>query len=247
TDWATGFKSNLDALPKGVVSNLGSAYSSGAFSLGNEGASASEGSLAGEAGSGSTAALGVAGAWLAVGYSAAQSLVSWQDAQDQRERELHALQHDALPWAEEQVAAVQHGVVIAELQRQLAVADGDLAADLLRFESERLLNAEFWSAVAAVMQRVMRCYLDLGGRSAWLAERALAYEQDREIGVVRFNYFPGKLGGVTGADLLQLDLAELEALWVEGLHTTVPITHTYSLALDFPSAFAQLRKTGACT
>jgi hypothetical protein len=243
-DWATGFKKNLDALPKEATSNLSSAYSSGAFSM--SGDAGSGGAAAAEGGSSASASLGVAGAWIAVGYAAAQSLVSWSDAQDQREKELHALEYDALPWAQQQVAATQHGVAIAQLQRQLAEADADLASDLLRFESERLLNAEFWAAVVGVMQRVMRRYLDLGGRFAWLAERALAYEQDRNISLVRFNYFPAKLGGVTGADLLELDLAELEAAWADGLRETLPITRTYSLALDFPAAFAQLRKTGSC-
>jgi hypothetical protein len=237
-DWATGFKSNLDALPK----SLGAEKAASAFDTGG---GAAGGAAAGSGGA--FAGAGVAAAWLAVGYSAAQSLVSWSDAQDQREQELGTLERDALPWAEAQVVAMQHNVTVAELQRKVAESDAQLARNLLRFEAERLLNAEFWAAVASVMQRVMRRYLDLGARFAWLAERALAYEQDRSLRIIRFDYFPATLSGVTGADLLQSDLAELETARLDALRETVPVARMYSLAMDFPLAFASLKATGTCS
>jgi hypothetical protein len=93
----------------------------------------------------------------------------------------------------------------------------------------------------------MRRYLELGARFAWLAERALQYEQDRHVNIVRFDYFPRKLQGVTGADLLQLDLAELEAARLDGIKGMMPIKHTYSMMSDFPLQFVQLKQQGRCT
>ena len=37
---------------------------------------------------------------------------------------------------------------------------------------------------------MLRRYLDLGARMAWLSERALAYEQDRPLTIVRMDYYP---------------------------------------------------------
>jgi hypothetical protein len=109
------------------------------------------------------------------------------------------------------------------------------------------LNREFWLALERVAERSMKRYLDLGARTSWLAERALAYEQDRTIEIVRLSYFAASLRGVTGADQLQLDLAELEAQHLDGIRQNVPVKHTVSLARDFPIAFGQLKKTGSCT
>jgi hypothetical protein len=92
----------------------------------------------------------------------------------------------------------------------------------------------------------MRRYLDLGGRAGWLAERALAFAQDRELSIIAFDYFPRHLRGVSGADLLQLHLAELDAARIQGLTQTIPVKQTYSLARDFPVPFGQLKKTGLC-
>ena len=57
---------------------------------------------------------------------------------------------------------------------------------------------------------------------------------------------PRNLRGVSGADLLQLHLAELEAARIQGLTQTIPVKQTVSLAGDFPVQFGQLKKTGAC-
>ena len=85
-----------------------------------------------------------------------------------------------------------------------------------------------------------------GARSAWLAERALAFDANRDIHIVGLNYVPTAMRGLTGADRLLLDLAELEANRLNGIRLTVPVKHTLSLARDFPLAFGQLKKTGRC-
>jgi hypothetical protein len=188
----------------------------------------------------------VLGAMAAVVVIGVMTLDSMADAQLSRHQQLNALQDKALPLAKDAVAAKQREVVIAKYQQQIAQADIDLAKSLIQFQQSRFLNEKLWAELASVMRRVMRRYLVLGGRYGWLAERALAFEQDRPLDIVRFDYFPAKLQGVTGADLLQADLAELDTARLDGIKQTVPVKKTYSMVADFPLQFAQLKKTGSC-
>jgi hypothetical protein len=184
------------------------------------------------------------GIFAVAGY---MSMSSMADASNRRAAELRTLREKALPLAEGLVRARQREVTIAGYQRQIAQADIALARDLIQFEDNRFLNLNFWANLAQVAKRVLRRYVELGTRVAWLAERALAYEQDRPISVIRLDYFSEKMQGVTGADLLQADLAELEATRVEGIKRSVPVKHTFSLVRDFPLAFGQLKQTGRCS
>ncbi|HEX7317647.1 MAG TPA: hypothetical protein VF297_27340 [Pyrinomonadaceae bacterium] len=180
-------------------------------------------------------------------YAGVMGLYNSGSAQNQRVADLETLKKRALPAAHAEVRFRERDVTIANLNREIAGADAELAGALLRFQSVRFLNTEFWSGLANLMKRVMRRYIELGARYAWLAERALAYEQDRSVNIIRFDYFPARFQGVSGADLLQSDLAELEASRLEGLKQTVPVKHTFSLACDFPFHFARLKKEGRCT
>jgi len=144
------------------------------------------------------------------------------------------------------VALKQRDVTIAKLSLEIAKADGQLGKDLLAYYASRFLNRSFLVNLAEFSNRLMRRYLDLAGQMAWSAERALAFEQDREFGIVGFDYFPRTMRGVTGADQLQLDLAELEAARIQGLTQTIPVKHTISLARDYPIQLGQLKKTGLC-
>lgn len=210
-------------------------------------ASGAKSTLASGAGAGAMAGLGVLGGYAAFVYAGYTSMSAMADQYASLRGQLHALTDKALPAAQDQVVARQREVTIAGYQRSLAEADIALARDLLTFEERRYLGLEFWSELARLMLRLLRRYLELAARTAWLAERALAYELDREIHVVRFDYFPEALQGVTGADLLQADLAELEAIRVEGATRTSPMRVTLSLAAQFPLAFGQLKKTGRCS
>jgi hypothetical protein len=167
-------------------------------------------------------------------------------AANQRLADLRTLTDKALPAAEAVVAAREHGVNITRLQRQIAQADADLARTLLAFEQDRTLNLHFWNELARVARRLLRRYLEMGARVSWLAERALSYEQDRPLRIVRMDYYPARLQGVTGADLMMADLAELEATRVEGIKRAVPVRRTLSLARDFPLQYGQLKQTGRC-
>jgi hypothetical protein len=178
-----------------------------------------------------------------VGY---MTLSGMADAANKRTADLRTLMGKGLTAAQAAVEARQHGVTITRYQKQIAQADVDLAQTLLAFEQNRTLNQNFWLQLAGVSRRLLRRYLELGAREAWLAERALAYEQDRALHIVRMDYFPAPLQGVTGADMMQADLAELEATRIEGMKRTVPVRRTLSLAREFPLQYGQLKMTGRC-
>jgi tetratricopeptide (TPR) repeat protein len=235
---------------KGAVQGGGDAVK-GAESMGlvsKEALSAAGKQLGQEAllgvGWGGAAVVGGYAAFAVLGY---MSMSSMAEASNRRDEELRTLQNKALPLAQGLVEAKQRDVQIAKYQKEIAQADIDLARDMMAFEDKRFLNLNFWSNLAQLAKRTMRRYLELGTRVAWLAERALAYEQERMINIIRLDYFPEKLQGVTGADLLHADLTELEATRIEGIRLSVPIKHTFSLASDFPLQFGQLKQTGRCS
>lgn len=191
-------------------------------------------------------AAGVAGPFGAFLYAGVSSMSSLADAIAKRAGELAHLVNAALPSAKALLELKRRDVTIAQLSQAIAKADWQLGNDLLSHYAMRFQNRSFLVSMAEFSNRLMRRYLDLAGRAAWMAERALAFEQDRELGIIAFDYFPRNLRGVSGADLLQLHLAELEAARIQGLTQTIPVKQTVSLARDFPVQFGQLKKTGLC-
>lgn len=235
-DVVVGMKDTITGLPAELTGFAGSGVTT---SAGASGASLA-GSAALSAGTGMMAGYGI---FL---YAGVSSLSTVQDNLGSLDDQINALENQALPLAQAQVTARQRQVSICELQQKIAQADADLARDLLRFAQLRFLNLEFWIELANLMRRTLRRYLTLGGRFAWLAERALAFEQDRALDVVRLDYVPVKFQGITGATKLLTDLAELEAIRLDGLRQALPVRRTWSLAFDFPLQFAQLKSTGRC-
>lgn len=235
-EYFSGLQSVVTSLPEGAKSKAGPEIQTG-VGLG-EGADAG---MLGEAAGGAA----VVGGFALFFYASYTTLSSMNDAANKRKGELANLKK-TLPLAEAQIDTRKREIVIAGLQAQIAQCDIELANELITFQADRFLNQEFWSNMAALMHRVLRRYLEMGARNAWLAERALAYEQDRAIRIIRFDYFPAKTRDITGADLLQLDLAELEATRLTGIREMIPVKHTFSMARDFPLAFGRLKQTGRC-
>lgn len=183
------------------------------------------------------------GSFIYAGYT---SMKSFAEIANKRLGELQNLREVALPAAEKMVELKQREVNIANLHRNIAQADYNFGSKLLAFYDYRFLSQAFWQQLSSFANKLMRRYLDLGGRTAWFAERSLSFELDKEIRIVSFDYFPRQLRGVTGADILQLHIAELEASRISGLSQTIPVKQTFSLARDFPIAYGQLKKYGAC-
>jgi hypothetical protein len=171
---------------------------------------------------------------------------SLEAAGNKRMAELKNLQEAALPAAEKMVELKQREVKIAGLHRNIAQADYNFGQKMLAFYDYRFLSKAFWQQMSGFANRLMRRYLDLGGRTAWFSERALSFETDKDIRVVSFDYFPKHLRGVTGADTLQLHLAEMEATRIFSLSQTIPVKQTISMARDYSVAFGQLKKNGSC-
>jgi len=229
---------------KGMVGDLPdntkSAVSAGVVSEATGDAMVGEGMLG--LGAGASVMTGI-GIFAVVGYL---TLDGMADAANKRSADLRTLADKALPAAQAAVEARNHGVNITRLQKQISLADVDHAQSLIALKQNRTLNLNFWNEMAQIARRLLRRYLELGARVSWLAERALAYEQDRVLHIVRMDYFPARLQGVSGADLMQADLAELDATRIEGMKRTVPLRRTLSLARDFPMQYGQLKKTGRC-
>jgi hypothetical protein len=242
-DVADGFaKSGMDFLDKGAGPEAGGEGNAMSwmkmYSLVSSKGSASAAGLSG--------GMAIAAGYAAFAYAGYMSMSSMEAAANKRIGELKTLREVALPAAEKMVEMKQREVKIAGLHRNIAEADYRFGQKLLAFYDYRFLSKAFWQQMSGFANRLMRRYLDLGGRTAWFAERALAFETDKDIRVVSFDYFPKHLRGVTGADTLQLHLAEIEATRIFGLSQTIPVKQTFSMAKDFPIAFGQLKKNGSC-
>jgi uncharacterized protein YdhG (YjbR/CyaY superfamily) len=205
------------------------------------GAGAQE-AAAGALGAGGAFVLGM-GIWAYASYTSMEAMAN---ASARRAGDLKSLREGALPAAEAQTTLKERDVRIAQYERDIAQADLAYAKQLLRFQQERFLNAEFWQRMARLANRLMQRYVELAARTAWFAERALAFEQARPLKVIRLNYLPPQLRGVTGADRVLADLAELEAQRLQGIRLLTPVKHTVSLAREFPVAFGALKRTGRC-
>lgn len=199
----------------------------------------------------SFSALGVGAGYIAgIGlfyYASYVSMEGMEKEANKRGSELKKMRDTALPAAKAQVMVKQRMLTIANLQKQIAEADLQYAKALSLFHRDRFLSAETWAKLASLAEQMMAFYVDTGARMGWLAERALAFEQSREINIIRKNYLPRAMRGVTGADVLQADLASLENSRLLGLKLTMPIKHSVSLARQFPLAFGALKSTGRCS
>lgn len=193
-----------------------------------------------------TPSLPIGAGFVAFGTMGYMAMDNMADAANDLKAQLNTLRDQALPAALRQVDIQKKQLTIARLHKEIVKADLMLAYDLINFQENKFLNREFWIKLATIMKRVLSRYLDLGTKTAWLAERALGHEQNRALDIIRLDYFPTAFQGILGADLLQLDLAELEAARLEGIRKTIPIKHTYSLLRDFPIQFSQIKQTGQC-
>ena len=200
----------------------------------------------GEAAAGASAGLGVVGGIALVSIGAAYTMSGMADAANTRVSELGKLQTQQLPIALAGQEARACDLAIAEMQKSVAKLEAQYAQEVLRYLELRTLSSDLWIQMAAFMKAALRRHLDLGATVAWLAERALSYSQDRDVRLIRFDYYQPKLAGLLGADALQTDLAALEKEYLAGFQHTVPIAWTVSLARDYPLAFAQLKTHGRC-
>ena len=233
-DFLGGVAKTFEGLPFGSGKKIGSAFESEA------GFSASSSTAFAGLGAGAGVMAGYA-VFFYAGYTTMQSMEKTYNKLGDQIKDLENL---ALPAAKMANTVAESEQKISIINGAIVEADIQLGRQLLAYYDNKLLNADFWSAMATVLKRAMQRYLELGAWAGWLAERALSFEQSRNINIMRLDYYPRTLQGATGADLLQLDLAELEASHIAGTHAMVPFRHTFSLAVDFPLEFGQIKKHG---
>jgi hypothetical protein len=232
-DFFGGIKDFFTGVPDRATSYIKSDYSA-AFGL--ESAAA-----------GTTAGLGVVGGMALFGVAASVTMSGMASRANKRVTELQKLQTQQLPTAMAAAQARKHELAIAQWQKAVASLEAATAQEVLRYSQLRTFNVEMWTQMARAMKSTLRRYLDLGAMAGWLAERALSYFQDRDVRLMRFDYFQPRSHGALGADALESDLAALEREYIVGVRQTAPIKWTVSLARDFPLAFGQLKATGECT
>jgi hypothetical protein len=180
-------------------------------------------------------------------YKGVQGLESWTDGLTKLKNEFEQIEKVAIPAAEKVKALKQREVRITQLRAEIARADADLGRELLKFYTYRVLNRAFWLALARLSSDLLRRYLDLGARHAWLAQQALAFETASPVRIVAMDYANARMRNIGGADRLLMHLAELEAVRIASLGTTVPVKWRVSLSSYAPRAFAALRANGLCT
>jgi hypothetical protein len=199
-----------------------------------------------KAAAGATAGLGVVGGMGLFAIGAGVTLSGVADSANRRVGELEKLEKQQLPLALVGLDARKRELSIAQMQKAVATLEVMTAQEVLRHSLLKTLNADMWTQMGTAMRSVLRRYLELGAMTGWLAERALAYAQDRDLRLIRLDYFDRRRHGLLGADALQSDLAILEKEYITGMQQMVPIKWTVSLACDFPLQFGQLKKSGVC-
>lgn len=196
---------------------------------------------------GTTAGAGITGGIGLFAVATGFTLSAIADMANQRVSELEKLQTQQLPMALIVLDARRREYAIAQLQNAVSKLEALYAQEVLCYSLLRTMNVDMWANMASAMKVSLRRYLDLGAVTGWLAERALSYAQNRDIRLVRFNYFKPQRQGLLASETLQADLASLEREYIIGLQQTTPIKWTFSIARDFPLQFGQLIAKGSCT
>ncbi|MCB0567471.1 MAG: hypothetical protein H6573_32410 [Lewinellaceae bacterium] len=231
-DFFGGMKDFLGAMPDFVTKPIGEDYKV-AFGLS-------------KATSGATVGLGVVGGMALFGIGAMVTMKGMADAADQRMAELRQLENSAQPMVDAQLDARRQDLAIAQLQKAVAELEALTTQEILRFTKLKFLNIDTWITLAGYMKAAMKRYINIGTMIGWMAERALSYEQNRDLRIIRLNYFNPRRQGLLGADALLEDLATLEKERITGLQQTNPIKWTISLMRDYPLSFGQLKLKGQC-
>lgn len=232
-DFFSGLKDFFSGVPDKAKDYVGSDYSA-AFGIS-------------KASAGATAGAGVVGGMALFGIGAAVSLSGMADTANGRVAALKKLQNQNLPMAQANLDARQRELSIAQMQKAVATLEFMTEQEVLHYSQAKALNVDLWCRLSSAMARLLSRYLDIGAMTGWLAERALSYDQDRNIRILRLNYADHQPFGLLGADALQLDLSLLEKEYLAAAQQKLPIKWTLSLAKEFPLEFGRLKKTGACS
>ena len=90
----------------------------------------------------------------------------------------------------------RHAIAVAE--QGLADLNRRAAVDAVQFLSNKFLNREMWAFMQRVVREEYRTRLSYAIGAAFMAERALAFELQSSVNVVRFDYFDPRRDGLLG-------------------------------------------------
>jgi hypothetical protein len=146
--------------------------------------------------------------------------------------------------AGQNVLIAETGVDIAEQQLAIAEINSQFAADIVHFLQTKFFKGERYAWMAAIAKENYRTLLNYAIAAAWMAERALEFERQRQINVIRFDYWREQDQGVMGADQLSTDLATLKQERLVNEQRKHQVTKTISLAQISPIELAAFRDSG---
>ena len=172
-------------------------------------------------------------------------LDSMQASYERREQEW-AFQAGQARWD----TTIAHGSTLQALRRyNMALARKsleemrrDFTADGVQFLSSKVLNAAMWLWMMQCAREQYRTRLDYAISTAFLAERALAFEQQNpRLEVIRFDYYDPRKDGLLGATQLQTDIATLQAQKLNNTKRKLQLSKTLSLRSAMPVEFQRFR------
>jgi hypothetical protein len=131
---------------------------------------------------------------------------------------------------------------IALAEQALADLGRRNAADAVQFLSSKFLNREMWVFMQRTMREQYRRRLNYAIGAAYMAERALSFELQREVNMIRFDYYDPRRDGMLGASQLATDVAALENTRLEQQGRQLQLTKNLSLASLMPADFEAFRE-----
>jgi hypothetical protein len=183
---------------------------------------------------------------LAQAASATSSAAALQAGYERREQEWQfSLQQNQYgeAIARENLAQAERRFAIAVRREEIAEMRRDFALDAVHFLSHKFLNGAMWVWLQRTIREQYRLRLNYAIATAFMAERALAFEiQNRDLRVIGFDYFDPKRDGLLGATQLQTDLSTLEQTRLSVTQRKLQLTRTISLSQLMPVEFELLRQ-----
>ncbi|MFQ5650692.1 MAG: hypothetical protein ACE5IY_12185 [bacterium] len=135
--------------------------------------------------------------------------------------------------------------VIAGLEESIARIKQDFVYENMRYLETKELTRELYFNLAKSLKRIKQTYLDAGIRTAYLTERALAFESDRpDLQFVKFDYGRAELKNLMAGDFLLQDLLMMEYDRTLSLKQRNHVKHVISLRQKYPIQFVQFLHSG---
>ncbi|WP_030322685.1 neuraminidase-like domain-containing protein [Streptomyces sp. NRRL B-3229] len=164
-------------------------------------------------------------------------------------------QQDALI-AATQVTTARDQVTIAVQEQAVASLQHDQATATLKFLSQQFTNADLYLWMSNTLGGAYRYFLQHATATARLAQAQLAFERAEPAQtLIRNDYWqsPAELTantvqpdrqGLTGAEQLTTDLAQLDDYSFNSARRRLNLSQTFSLARLMPVEFLEFRRTG---